>query len=81
MVEPVWKIISIFLALGAFLVTGGISLHSGQELIWVALKSVGAFFVCWIILCQLGAMLFMVIDKSNRQDLGSGSEDVAGSGS
>jgi hypothetical protein len=66
MVAPVWKLISLILALAVFLVIGVLTLLSGEELLWVVLKSIGSFFISWIVLGFLGNMLFAVVDKQEE---------------
>ena len=63
MVKPVWKLLSIFLALAVFIGTGAVLLCNGEELIWVVGKAVGSFAVCWIILVQLGNVLTFVVER------------------
>ena len=63
MVKPVWKLLSIFLALSVFIATGAVLLFNGEELIWAVGKAVGSFVVCWIILVQLGNVLTFVVER------------------
>jgi hypothetical protein len=63
MIKPMWKLISLILALGVFLVVGIANLTSSEELIWTVGKSIAAFFVSWIILNHLGAMLLAILEK------------------
>jgi hypothetical protein len=67
MINPMWKVISLVLALGVFLAVGVATLVAGEELVWAVGKSIGAFFVSWIILNHLGAMLLAVLDKPEDQ--------------
>ncbi len=64
MIKPMWKLISVILALGVFLVVGITNVTSGEELIWTVGKSIAAFFVSWIVLNHLGGMLLAVLDPS-----------------
>lgn len=66
MVKPVWKMISLFLALGAFLGVGINELVGGEELVWAVGKAVAAFLVSWIVLGTLGNVLSVVL---NRQEI------------
>lgn len=63
MVKPMWRLVSVFLALAAFLGVGVVTLIAGEELVWVAAKSVVSFFICWIVLGQLGHVLCVVVEK------------------
>jgi hypothetical protein len=66
LVKPVWKMISLFLALGAFLGVGINELVGGEELVWAVGKAVAAFLVSWIVLGTLGNVLSVVL---NRQEI------------
>lgn len=66
MVKPVWKMISLFLALGAFLGVGINELVGGEELVWAVGKAVAAFLVSWIVLGTLGNVMSVVL---NRQEI------------
>ncbi len=44
MVKPVWNVISLFLALGAFLGVGINEVVGGEDLVWAVGKAVAAFF-------------------------------------
>ncbi|MHB9037013.1 MAG: hypothetical protein ACYC64_10110 [Armatimonadota bacterium] len=68
MVQPVWKLISLLLGLIVFLGVGMALWMSGEDLIWVVGKSIGSFFVCWIVLGQLGNMLMAVMGSSARSE-------------
>lgn len=61
MIGPVWKMASLFLALGVFLAVGVMGLMSGEELIWSIGKAVGGFFACWIALNVIGTLLNTVL--------------------
>jgi len=66
LVKPVWKMISLFLALGAFLGVGINELVGGEELVWAVGKAVAAFLVSWIVLGTLGNVMSVVL---NRQEI------------
>ncbi|MCX8052928.1 MAG: hypothetical protein N3B12_03900 [Armatimonadetes bacterium] len=66
MVKPVWKMMSLFLALGAFLGVGINEIVAGEELVWAVGKAVAAFFGSWIVLGMLGNALMAVL---NRQEV------------
>ena len=66
MIGPVWKLISLFLALGTFLVVGIYNISSGEDLMWAVLKSGGAFLILWIVLGQLGNMLLAVLGRQEE---------------
>lgn len=68
MVAPVWKLISLILALAIFLAVGVLMVLSGEEILWVVLKAVGAFFVSWIVLGYMGNMLFAVVTKQKEAE-------------
>lgn len=74
MLKAVWKMVSLFLALAGFLTVGVVSLLANEELIWVVGKAFVAFLGCWIVLKNLGAMLFYLLEK---QDAPSGAEVAA----
>lgn len=65
MVGPVWKLLSVFLALAVFIATGVVLLCAGEELIWAVGKAVASFIVCWIILAQLGNILTFVVERQD----------------
>ncbi|MCE5314745.1 MAG: hypothetical protein ABFD49_03205 [Armatimonadota bacterium] len=67
MVQPVWKLISLVLGLVMFLSVGAALWLAGEDLIWIVAKSIGSFFVCWIVLGYLGNMLIAVM-KNSIQD-------------
>ena len=67
MVQPVWKLISLLLGLVVFLGVGMALWVSGEDLIWIVGKSIGSFFVCWIVLGQLGNMLMAVMGSSTSR--------------
>ena len=67
MVKPVWKMMSLFLALGAFLGVGINELLGGEDLVWAVGKAVGAFFACWIVLGTLGNALTAVLNRQETQ--------------
>jgi hypothetical protein len=71
MLTAVWKVISLFLALGSFLVVGVMTLMIGEELIWVVGKAIVAFVVCWIIFGYLGGMLLVVAEKHTENPGGT----------
>ena len=66
MIGPVWKMISLFLALGTFLVVGIYNISSGEDLMWAVLKAGGAFLISWIVLGQLGNMLLAVLGRQEE---------------
>lgn len=66
MIKQVWKLISLILALGVFLAAGIANFVGGEELVWLVGKSVAAFFVSWIILSHLGAMLLSLFEKHDE---------------
>ena len=69
MIGPVWKMISLFLSLAAFLAVGVVEFLGGEEPVWAVGKAVASFFACWIVLGVLGNMLLTVL---NRQEAGPG---------
>jgi hypothetical protein len=71
MIQSVWKLISLLIGLVVFLSVGMVLWLAGEDLIWIVLKSVGAFFVCWIVLGQLGGMLVAVLKNSTQPSKGS----------
>ena len=66
MIGPVWKLISLFLALGTFLAAGIYNISSGEDLMWTMLKASGAFLLSWIVLGQLGKMLLTVLGRQEE---------------
>jgi hypothetical protein len=74
MLPAVWKIISFFLSLGAFLVVGVEELMAGEDPLWIVAKSAGSFVVCWIVMGVLGNVLVGVV---GRQGAGSEAEPVS----
>jgi divalent metal cation (Fe/Co/Zn/Cd) transporter len=63
MIKPMWRLIGLILSLGVFLAAGIANLVGGEELIWVVGKAIAAFFVSWVILNHLGAMLLAVLER------------------
>ncbi|MEN6358123.1 MAG: hypothetical protein ABFD83_13690 [Armatimonadota bacterium] len=68
MIQSVWKLISLLIGLVVFLSVGMVLWLAGEDLIWIVIKSIGAFFVCWIVLGQLGGMLVAVLKSSTQQE-------------
>jgi ABC-type bacteriocin/lantibiotic exporter with double-glycine peptidase domain len=68
MIQSVWKLISLLIGLVVFLGVGLVLWLAGEDLIWIVAKSISAFFVCWIVLCQLGGMLAAVLKNSTQQN-------------
>jgi hypothetical protein len=66
-IKPVWKMISLFLALAVFLGVGVVELLGGEELLWVVGKAVASFFACWIVLGTLGNMLLAVLNRQEAE--------------
>ena len=66
------KIINLFLALGASLTAGAVSLSSGDEPVWAIGKAFACFLACWIVLGYLAAMLSAVIEGPGDADVTSG---------
>ncbi|MCE5324274.1 hypothetical protein LLG46_13305 [bacterium] len=75
MIQSVWKLISLLIGLVVFLSVGMVLWMAGEDLLWIVMKSIGAFFVCWIILGQLGGMLVAVL-KNSAQEEKSESKEV-----
>ena len=63
MVASIWKLISLFLALGAFLAVGVICLMAGEDLVWAVGKAVASFFGCWFVFGFLGNVLLSVLER------------------
>ncbi|NLN77805.1 MAG: hypothetical protein GX141_02670 [Armatimonadetes bacterium] len=51
------KIISLFLALAAFLVVGIHSLYFGEELVWAVGKALITFIICWLLIGWFAGLL------------------------
>jgi ABC-type bacteriocin/lantibiotic exporter with double-glycine peptidase domain len=68
MVQPVWKLISLLIGLVVFLSVGVTLWLMNEDLIWIVLKSIGSFFICWIILGQLGGMLVAVLQNTGNNE-------------
>lgn len=68
MIQSVWKLISLLIGLVVFLGVGMVLWMAGEDLLWIVLKSIGAFFVCWIVLGQLGGMLVAVLKNSTQSE-------------
>jgi len=66
MIRGVWKMCSLFLSLGAFLAVGAAVIDAGEELVWAVGKSVGSFVICWMVLNQLGAILFALVERQEK---------------
>ncbi|MCE5198777.1 MAG: hypothetical protein ABFD54_10465 [Armatimonadota bacterium] len=71
MIQPVWKLISLLVGLGVFLAVGVSVWLAEEDLVWVIGKAIGSFFICWIVLGQMGGMLLSVLGK---QDSDPGNE-------
>jgi len=65
---PLWSIISLVLGLIGFLVVGGFSLATGEDLMWVAIKSVGSFVTCWMVMGYLGRILEGILAKQSDEE-------------
>lgn len=70
MVQPVWKLISLLIGLVVFLSVGVTLWLINEDLIWIVLKSIGSFFICWIVLGQLGGMLVAVLQNTGNNEKG-----------
>jgi hypothetical protein len=77
-VEPVWKMISLFLALGAFVGVAINEIVGGEDLVWAVGKAVGAFFACWIVLGTLGNVLTAVLNRQETQPVTGAKLDEKG---
>jgi hypothetical protein len=64
---PLWRIISLVMGLIAFLGVGGVSLTNGENLMWSAIKSVGSFVACWIVMGYLGHILEGILAKQSDE--------------
>lgn len=60
--RAVLKMISLFLALAAFLAVGGNALYTGEELIWAVGKAMVTFIICWMIIGWLAGLLSMSVE-------------------
>ena len=65
MIRSMWKLVSLILAIIAFLVVGVTELLGGEELVWAVGKAVASFFVCWFVLGYLGNMLTAVLERQD----------------
>lgn len=74
MLPAVWKTISFFLSLGAFLVVGVGELTAGEDPLWIVAKSAGSFVACWIVMGILGNVLLGVV---GRQEAAPQAEPIA----
>lgn len=68
MIQSVWKLISLLIGLVVFLSVGMVLWLTGEDLIWIVVKSIGSFFISWIVLCQLGGMLVAVLKNSVQHE-------------
>lgn len=75
-IGPMWKLISLLLAVTIFLVVGGTLLTGGEEPMWAATKAMGAFLAAWFLLSQLGGILCTVADR-REDEIESDLEDAA----
>ena len=78
MLKPVWKMISLFLALGAFLGVALNELIGGEEMVWAVGKAVAAFFVSWIVLGTLGNLLSAVLNRREAEPMTGAKVDGKG---
>lgn len=76
MLSAVWKTISLFFALAAFLVVGVNALMTGEDLIWAVAKAVGSFVGCWIVMGCLGSALVTVVERSSDQAVSELAEEA-----
>lgn len=60
--RAVLKMISLFLALGAFLAVGVNALMNGEELIWAVGKAMVTFIGCWVVIGWLAGLLSMSVE-------------------
>lgn len=60
--RAVLKMISLFLALAAFLAVGVNALYSGEELIWAVGKAMVTFIICWLVIGWLAGLLSMSVE-------------------
>jgi hypothetical protein len=67
LVKAIWQLISFFLALGAFIAVAVDQLICNEDLFWLVVKAIGAFFASWLLLGFLGGLLELVLegDHSN----------------
>lgn len=63
-----WKLISLFIGLGAFLITGVILLVQGESLQVAIVKAVVAFIALSVVQNMLGGILVAVTDSRQTQD-------------
>lgn len=63
--RAVMKMMSLFLALGVFLVVGIQALMSGEELIWAVGKALVSFIVCWVVIGFLAGLLSMSVEGAD----------------
>jgi len=77
-VTPVWKMISLFLSLGAFLSVGINEILGGEELVWAVGKAVAAFFASWIVLGTLGNVLLAVLNRQEAEPVSGRKLDEKG---
>ena len=73
--RAVLKVINLFLALGAFLASGAMSLTNGEDVVWAVGKAFACFVACWIILGHVAVMLSLAIE--GPEESGGGPEDAA----
>ncbi len=62
---PLWSIISLIMGLIGFLTVGVFSLMTGEDLLWSAVKSVGSFLGCWIVMGYLGRILVGIMARQS----------------
>ena len=70
--EAVLKMVCVFLALAGFLVVGAVALANGEELVWVAAKSVGTFIASWIVFGYFVRLLSAVVPVKKEDEDGKG---------
>jgi hypothetical protein len=76
MIEPLWKILSLLMSLLAFTVVGYVNLTNGSDLLWVAIRCVVTFVVCWFILSNLGGVLSALLPSDGDQISKKRSDDT-----
>ncbi|MDH7602321.1 MAG: hypothetical protein QHI38_09255 [Armatimonadota bacterium] len=57
----------MFLALGTFVVVAVSQLLAGEDMFWLVVKAVGAFFASWFFLGFLGDLLGSLLGNSKVQ--------------
>jgi hypothetical protein len=63
-----WKLISLFLGLGAFMLTGVILLIQGESLQVAVIKAIVAFVALFVVQNLLGGILVAVTDSHQSQE-------------